>query len=249
MSGAIAQALETAAHKIGQALGRDAAGAVTKLHHTTADNLAKSSAAHVEHDTQAARRLEAAAKHDTTIHNPHGAAGLRQPTSVAASGVDSAAEMDRLQIHAGSEVPPDLYLETGYRPNGDLSVDQFQAKYKLPNGYWDYPPNAGGVLGTEVIDPALPKGYTMDRFGDEKGRFLSPQGTPFPDRALPPDSLVAGYHTYTVTGSPLPDGYHIIQAEVAPWFEQPGGGTQFEIIGPGGTRATVQQLVDRGYLE
>ena len=72
MSGAIAQALETAAHKIGQALGHDAAGAVTKLHHTTADNLAKSSAAHVEHDTQAAAKLEAAANHNTTIHNPHG---------------------------------------------------------------------------------------------------------------------------------------------------------------------------------
>ncbi len=72
MSGAIAQALETAAHKIGQALGHDAAGAVTKLHHTTADNLAASSAAHVEHDTQAAAKLEAAANHDTTIHDPHG---------------------------------------------------------------------------------------------------------------------------------------------------------------------------------
>jgi hypothetical protein len=73
MSGAIAQAIETAAKKVGKALGEDAAKAVTKLHHPTADNLAKNSAAHIEHDTQAAAKLEAAAKHNTTIHNPHGA--------------------------------------------------------------------------------------------------------------------------------------------------------------------------------
>ncbi|WP_152967091.1 glycohydrolase toxin TNT-related protein, partial [Mycobacterium heckeshornense] len=36
--------------------------------------------------------------------------------------------------------------------------------------------------------------------------------------------------------------------QAAPWFHQPGGGTQYRIIAPPGEEASVEALVDCGYL-
>src|ERR1700722_14128746 len=44
-------------------------------------------------------------------------------------------------------------------------------------------------------------------------------------------------------------GYHIEQSQAAPWFHQPGGGTQYRIIGPDGKDAPVDALLESGYLK
>jgi hypothetical protein len=62
-------------------------------------------------------------------------------------------------------------------------------------------------------------------------------GTVIPDANLPVENPRA-----------LPPGYQIEQSQVAPWFHQPGGGTQYRIIGPDGKDAPVDALLDSGYL-
>lgn len=47
----------------------------------------------------------------------------------------------------------------------------------------------------------------------------------------------------------LPSGWHIEQSQAAPWFHQPGGGTQYRIIAPPGEKASVDRLVEFGYLK
>jgi hypothetical protein len=100
-----------------------------------------------------------------------------------------------------------------------------------------------------VPDARLEAGTVIDRFGYPGGAWLSPEGTPFLERALPPDSATKPYFTYVVEDpTKLPPGWQIEQSVVAPWFDQPGGGVQFRIIAPEGERPSVQTLLDWGYL-
>jgi hypothetical protein len=95
----------------------------------------------------------------------------------------------------------------------------------------------------------------IDGFGPENGWFLSPDGTPFPDRALPHDSLIArpgdyaphGYHRYEVTRP-----FQVRSGPAAPAFGQPGGGTQHYLDSslhpPGAGWVNVDWLVKNGFL-
>ncbi|MEU7580047.1 TNT domain-containing protein [Streptomyces sp. NPDC041068] len=87
-----------------------------------------------------------------------------------------------------------------------------------------------------------------DRFGSPLGRFAHPEGTPFAQRSLPPLYVGCGYHVYSWIRPWTQEDvekYGFIQAgKVAPWFEQPGGGTQFML--PEGI--SVQWLIDQGYI-
>lgn len=56
------------------------------------------------------------------------------------------------------------------------------------------------------------------------------------------------YHTYEVTGSPLPTGWKIEESVVAPWFGDAGHGIQYKIIDQFGDEGTVEELLDIGYL-
>ncbi|OBJ08898.1 TNT domain-containing protein [Mycobacterium colombiense] len=105
------------------------------------------------------------------------------------------------------------------------------------------------VPGTVVPDANLPAGTVLGRFGSPFGAYLAPDGTPFAQLSLPPESALKPYYQYVVEDpNLLPRGYHIEQSEVAPWFHQPGGGTQYRVIGPDGKDAPVDALLDSGYL-
>jgi len=105
------------------------------------------------------------------------------------------------------------------------------------------------VPGTVVPDANLPAGTILGRFGHPGGAYLAPDGTPFAQLSLPPESALQPYYQYVVEDpSLLPRGYHIEQSEVSPWFHQPGGGTQYRVIGPDGKDAPVDALLDSGYL-
>lgn len=99
-----------------------------------------------------------------------------------------------------------------------------------------------------------PQGTTLDRFGYPGGEWLSPpEGTPpFAERALPPGSAVKPYFEYVVADpARLPPGWRIEQSNVAPWFNQPGGGVQYRIIAPpdGIDPPSVTELLESGYLK
>jgi len=145
-------------------------------------------------------------------------------------------------------LPNDHPLFHGYHP-----VDP-GPEFTKPDGSLIYPDDAlptkpYAVPGTVVPDANLQPGTVLGRFGSPFGAYLAPDGTPFAELALPPDSALKPYYQYVVKdASLLPRGYHIEQSQVAPWFHQPGGGIQFRVIGPDGKNARVGALVESGYL-
>jgi hypothetical protein len=106
------------------------------------------------------------------------------------------------------------------------------------------------VPGTVVPDAHLPQGTVIDRFGYPGGAYLSPDGVPFAERALPPESALKPYYQYVVNDpTALPPGWHIEESQAASWFHQPGGGPQYRIIAPPGEDPSVDALVESGYLK
>ncbi|MGV9271189.1 TNT domain-containing protein [Kitasatospora sp. NPDC003701] len=119
--------------------------------------------------------------------------------------------------------------------------------YPDHNGFVD---NGGNLDMTEVD---LTAGKKLDRFGgNERGRFLAPGGTPFAQRALPPDSLNGGeanYHCFEVQRS-----FKVQQGHIAGAFSQPGYGLQQWLdpdLKPNDPKLKtfdVAGLLDAGYL-
>ena len=95
-------------------------------------------------------------------------------------------------------------------------------------------PEGGSAPG----DPEILEANTViDRFGTPAGRVFAQDGTPFPQRSLPPPHKDAGYRRYRVS-KPLP----VWRAVSAAWFGQPGGGVRYR------TTHSAAELVALGYL-
>jgi RHS repeat-associated protein len=88
----------------------------------------------------------------------------------------------------------------------------------VPTNY--YPPNMG-FLGTPETKFLMP-GEEITRFGSGTGKFFSPQGTPIPMRALPPDANTNISNTFKVLKP-----FEVQAGQVAPAFGQPGLGIQY----------------------
>ncbi|MFC5446707.1 glycohydrolase toxin TNT-related protein [Paenibacillus aestuarii] len=100
----------------------------------------------------------------------------------------------------------------------------------------EWPPNMGfdGEAETTTLSP----GTLVDRYGYEGGSFVSPQGTPFAQRALPASyESDKPYHVYEVVNS-----LEVKSGRIAPWFGQPGGGTQYLLPN------SVKDLIESGVL-
>lgn len=83
-----------------------------------------------------------------------------------------------------------------------------------------YPPNDG--FNATSRSSTLSPGSTLQRSGGIQGKFVAPVNTPVEKLSLPPDKINAPITYYTVL-KPIQ-----VQAGTAmPWFNQPGGGTQF----------------------
>lgn len=87
----------------------------------------------------------------------------------------------------------------------------------------------------------------VDRFGSEYGSFLSPAEAPYDQRALPPSNLdwpneepavPFNYHKYVVRKE-----FVVLSGPIAPWFGQPGQGTQYRAY------SRVMDLEAGGFLE
>ncbi|NUP11308.1 MAG: glycohydrolase toxin TNT-related protein, partial [Polyangiaceae bacterium] len=112
-----------------------------------------------------------------------------------------------------------------------------------PDGSIRWPPDRGFA---SVQGSTLQPGHQIDRYGgytDESGRFrdrgtfVADTGTPYEQRALPDGSNQKPYRRYEVV-RPIP----VQSGPAAPWFGQPGGGTQHELPD------SVENLTAQGYL-
>ncbi len=107
----------------------------------------------------------------------------------------------------------------------------------LPMRQWDDAPFDGFLANWRTTETLQP-GTRIDRFGPETGRFLSPEGTPLPNRALPPGTAGGNPSAYEVV-KPVD-----VQAGLAaPAFGQPGLGIQYM------TNSPVADLIEAGILK
>ncbi|NYF56255.1 TNT domain-containing protein [Micromonospora purpureochromogenes] len=165
--------------------------------------------------------------------------------------------------------PPLGPLLAGYQRFGGLTESRFLARYTTDTpAEYVFPPANGFVVapdGTPLkTRQTLLAGYRLDRFGFAGGAFLAPLGTPVSARSLAPQSLdtpplpaprpalpaaapLANYHTYCVLKP-----FDVDSGPTAPWFAQPGLGTQFQLnpayLPQAGANLTVQWLVNHQFL-
>ena len=93
--------------------------------------------------------------------------------------------------------------------------------------YEPYPPSAlnpRGFIGTPVRETLQP-GTVITRYGREGVTFVSPAGTPFSGRGLPPGFEAAGESSYVIT-APIE-----VDAGIAAYWQGGGGGIQYEKYG------------------
>ncbi|KAH8888941.1 hypothetical protein GQ53DRAFT_596426, partial [Thozetella sp. PMI_491] len=135
-----------------------------------------------------------------------------------------------------------------YERFGALCPGQFlQTWFNTSIQAYNYPPYDGfqvDVAGAPIRHVAnLTAGSLIDRFGDDHGYYLSPVGTPYAQRSLPPSRLNL-FHYWSVE-------YHLYQVQkafvaeagpIASWFGQPGQGLQYRLFD------NVSTLLDTGYL-
>ncbi|SRX91870.1 hypothetical protein [Zunongwangia profunda SM-A87] [Mycobacterium shimoidei] len=149
-----------------------------------------------------------------------------------------------------TEAGAPLSVVRGWHPTGGMPWDDFTSLFGTPESrIW---PDNNGFPPDYVPQPAqLPEGTIIDRFGSEYGRYLAPDGAPFADRALPPESVDGNYNRYMVTGKELPPGWQIVEGPVEPFYGQTPspGATQYMITVPDGIQPTVWELVRLGILD
>jgi hypothetical protein len=102
--------------------------------------------------------------------------------------------------------------------------------------HYQFPKRAGFAGTVRVI--RLKPGTMVDRFGFPGGRFLAPDGETYMGRSIPYDRLKIPYQRYEVVRP-----FRVTAGRIAAWFDQPGGGMQFQTDRP------VQALIDGGYLK
>lgn len=141
-------------------------------------------------------------------------------------------------------------LESNARRDDAQQYDQYRDPNSTrPGGEWDWQthaPNNGAVAGTQKIVSIQP-GATLDRYGNRNGSYMSPAGTPYEARALPPGTQASNYEQFLVLKP-----FQTIQETIAPAFAQGGGGVQIRGYIPeyfNGTRpASVETLIQYKYL-
>lgn len=106
-----------------------------------------------------------------------------------------------------------------------------------------------------VGQATLIDGQLIDRFGSEGGTYLSPAGTPYEARGIPPESLnpfpggqPCNYYRYRVLKP-----FSVNAGPIAPALGQPGFGLQYVLSSTLFTgvseRVNVTFLLTNGYVE
>ncbi|KQB85241.1 TNT domain-containing protein [Corynebacterium oculi] len=178
--------------------------------------------------------------------------------------VDSSPAWYRAEGQNPDTVPPTIrneeFFPEEYRPYGDLTHPEFVEKWG-PGDDPKWPPKNGFVLDAEgnpitTLVEDIPERKVLDRIGNLEGKFLGDAGDSFPMRSMHPDRPFEKYTKVIRTDVPLPDNIRVRFGEIAPAFEQPGGGTQYifeKIIGMGSDGpeiklVSLRELIDRGFF-
>lgn len=156
------------------------------------------------------------------------------------------------------------HILRGYDRLGGLTAVQFLHEWWNPaldsgQGDWKYPRdegfahNAKGQVRARMVTLHAGRNVLLDRFGAESGRFLSPAGTKYGKRAIPPSNLntidpryAYDYHPYR-----LARDIRVCAGPAAPAFEQPGGAIQYATSSSAckdTVRVSVGDLVGNGTL-
>lgn len=90
----------------------------------------------------------------------------------------------------------------------------------------------------EVKEGVLKEGTVVDRYGSERGSFVSPEGASYESRSLPYKEETVEYHKYRVT-----EDINCREGTAAPNFEQQGGAKQYKL------EKTVDYYLNSGALE
>ena len=105
---------------------------------------------------------------------------------------------------------------------------------------WEkWAPNGGRVPGTIKENQTITTGTIIDRYGSQWGKYTSPVGVPYEQRALPYIENPNAYHKYEVL-KPIDN---VTISEIAPAFEQVGGGIQYELP------YNIKKLKELGYIK
>ena len=117
-----------------------------------------------------------------------------------------------------------------------LDNKKINSKYYDSAGNIIWPVNQG-FAGTPVVK-VLEPGTRIDRYGYESGRYVSPAGTPYEQRALAPGTEKKPYKVYEIV-KPV----EVQAGKIAPWFDEPGGGTQYVFD------ESIADLLEKGILK
>ena len=119
-------------------------------------------------------------------------------------------------------------LESGSKSIGTDELVVRDTKFLDADGNIDWEkwaPNGGRVPGTIKENQTILAGTIIDRYGSQWGKYTSPAGVPYEQRALPYIENPNAYHKYEVL-KPIDN---VTISEIAPAFEQVGGGIQYEL--------------------
>ncbi|MEN6351748.1 MAG: glycohydrolase toxin TNT-related protein [Syntrophomonas sp.] len=103
------------------------------------------------------------------------------------------------------------------------------------DGNIKWPANDG--FKGESMKMTLQPGSRIDRYGSEYGTFVCPEGVSYEMRSLAPGSETKPYNVYEVQ-KPV----EVLSGEIAPWFDQPGGGIQYMFD------KSIRELIEAGIL-
>lgn len=87
------------------------------------------------------------------------------------------------------------------------------------------------------VEKTLQPGERIVRYGYEGGTYVSPEGTPYTERALEPGYINKPYHVYEVV-----EPVDVKSGTVLPWFDEVGGGVQYQFDFP------ISDLINDGII-
>ena len=126
-----------------------------------------------------------------------------------------------------------------WNPPGGIDQEHYAAKssgWIKPDGSTWWPGNNGFDDIPEKM--TLQRQTKIDRYGNERGVFASPEGVPFDQRSLASGSENSPYNTYEVI-----EPFDVYAGKATPWFDQPGGGTQYQLP------MSIEELRRLGYIK
>ncbi|MBO1512691.1 T7SS effector LXG polymorphic toxin [Metabacillus bambusae] len=165
------------------------------------------------------------------------------PKGNFSNSIDAISEADRAKLD-GWAYPPNEQKYLKYK-----EVYDNPKYYDQETGNINWPPNNG--FEGKPIKIEIERGTVIDRYGAPSGTFVSPAGIPYEQRALALHSDEAPYHKYEIL-----EPFGVESGKIAPWFDRPGGGTQYytgnikviDIETGEMVEATVENLEKLGYI-